>query len=104
MIPWWKTSSIRVSNTFFDSVQPFDPVILSIPSHRPHRSTHFVLAIQSGYRETPLESSSVLNNFSGPNDIGSSCSKVMTTDLPSLSYIRIGVCCWTNDKHHISTS
>ena len=29
--------------------------------------------------------------FSNPKEKGSSCSKVMTTDLPSLSYISIGI-------------
>lgn len=36
-------------------------------------------------------SSFAVNNFSGPKDIGSSCSRIMTVDLPSLSYINIGV-------------
>lgn len=35
--------------------------------------------------------SSVLSSFSGPKDIGRSCSSVMTVDLPSLSYMRIGM-------------
>ena len=34
---------------------------------------------------------SVGNNWSGPNDMGSNCSSVMTTDLLSLSYMRMGV-------------
>lgn len=34
--------------------------------------------------------SSVVINFSGPNDIGRSCSSVMTVDFPSTSYMRIG--------------
>ena len=32
--------------------------------------------------------------FSKPNENGSSCSRVMTVDLPSLSYIRIGIFDW----------
>lgn len=43
------------------------------------------------YCDSPFASSSVVNNFSGPNDIGSSCSSVMTVDLPCLSYINIGM-------------
>lgn len=36
-------------------------------------------------------SSSVDSSLSGPNDMGKSCSRVMTVYLPSLSYINIGV-------------
>lgn len=42
-------------------------------------------------KPTAYTTSSVANSFSGPNDIGSSCSSVITVDLPSLSYIRIGI-------------
>jgi hypothetical protein len=42
-----------------------------------------------------LASSSVESNLSGPNDMGRSCSSVMTVYLPSLSYINIGVLGYT---------
>lgn len=43
------------------------------------------------YFEAPLASSSVESSLSGPNDMGSNCSRVMTVYLPSLSYIKMGV-------------
>lgn len=41
--------------------------------------------------DRPFAISSVVNSFSGPKDIGNNCSSVMTTHLPSLSYISIGI-------------
>lgn len=40
--------------------------------------------------DVPFATSSVGRSFSGPNDMGSSASRGMTTDLPSLSYIMMG--------------
>jgi len=43
------------------------------------------------YCPTARASSSVDSSLSGPNDMGKSCSRVMTVYLPSLSYINMGV-------------
>ena len=49
------------------------------------------------YCASPCAISSVDLSFSGPNDIGKSLSSVMDVDLPSLSYIRMGIlsCKWS---------
>ena len=53
------------------------------------------------YCESPISISSVDLRASGPNDIGSNCPSVITVDLLSLSYIRIGILSYT---HSVSST